>query len=66
MTTTNFFIDKRRARKDDTFPLKLNLSHNGGSALISLGVYVLPNQWDGVRCRIKGLPNAAALDSFIK
>ena len=66
MATTNFFIDKRRARKDGTFPLKLNLSHNGRSALISLGVYVLPEQWDGVRCKIKGLPNAAALNSFIK
>lgn len=65
MATTKFYLDTRTARKDGTFPLKLNLSHNGKNVLISLGVSLLPGQWDSVRCKIKGAPNGAFLNAFI-
>lgn len=65
MATTKFYLDTRTARKDGTCPLKVNLSHRRKTALISLGVSLLPRQWDCTRCRIKGVPNMAALNAFI-
>lgn len=28
MTTINYYIDKRRAKKDGTYPIKLRINHN--------------------------------------
>ena len=65
MATTKFYFDTRAVRTNGTYPLKLSLSRKGRTALISLGVSLLPGQWDFVRCKIKGVPNAAALNAFI-
>lgn len=46
MATTKFYLDRRSVREDGTSPLKIAISANGKSALISLGVYIPASQWD--------------------
>lgn len=46
MATTKFYLDRRSVRDDGSSPLKIAISAKGKSALISLGVFILPSQWD--------------------
>lgn len=48
MASIKLILDKRAARKDGTYPVKLGVSHNGYFQ-ISLNVHVLPEHWaDGM------------------
>lgn len=63
MAQTKFYFDTRSGRKDGTGLLKLVITHNGRSALISLGVFLLPNQWDG--SQVINHPHRVALNHHI-
>ena len=65
MATTKFYLDKRAVRKDGTSPLKLSISHQGKTTLISLDVYLLPEQWEPHIGKISGLPNKLFLNNYI-
>lgn len=47
MMTTRFFLDTRRPDKDGLFTLYLSLTKKGKTAMISLGLKLYSNQWDG-------------------
>lgn len=46
MATVNFYLDLRRSKKDGSFPVKLNIRHNG-QILISTEFVAIPNNWTG-------------------
>ena len=46
-------------------PLKIVITHKTKSALLPLGISVLPSQWDRGTQKIIGHPNKAALNNFL-
>lgn len=46
MATVSINLDKRVAKKDGSFPLKLSLSIKGQSARISLNISLMQDEWD--------------------
>lgn len=46
MVTTRLYFDRRSVKQDGTSPLKIAFTKNKKTALYSLGVSILPNQWD--------------------
>lgn len=46
MATVKFFLDKRRQKKDGTYPIKLNVSHNK-RMVISTQLSALETEWNG-------------------
>ena len=47
MATVTPILDIRSVKKDGTSPVKFNLRHNGGAVMLSTGVSLKPEQWDG-------------------
>lgn len=45
MAAVKLYLDKRSQKKDETFPLKMLISHRG-EVLLSLGISILENQWE--------------------
>lgn len=41
------YLDKRRKKKDDLYPLKIQFCHNRKTCLIPTGVDIREEQWDG-------------------
>jgi len=39
---TKIYLDKRSAKKDGTYPLKISVSYKGAYTLIPTGIYLLP------------------------
>ena len=46
MATISFYLDMRSQKKDGTYPIKLNVWHNG-QFLISTGFSATPDTWNG-------------------
>ncbi|WP_288861252.1 site-specific integrase [uncultured Bacteroides sp.] len=46
MATVKFYLDKRREKKDGTYPIKLNVFHNR-QMIISTQFSAAENEWDG-------------------
>ncbi|WP_106831244.1 site-specific integrase [Parabacteroides pacaensis] len=65
MATIKLYFDQRAKRKDDKYPLKVSISHKQQSALISLDIFLLPEQWDANKERIVGHPNRLFLNNYI-
>ena len=65
MITTKLYLDARGIKGGGEAPLKLSISHKGKTALISLGVKVVPSQWDSRACKVIAHPNKAYLNMFI-
>lgn len=42
-----FLLDRRRAKKDNTYPLKLNIYVFSANISLNTGVNICANQWDG-------------------
>lgn len=59
MAKVSLYLDTRTANKNGLYPIKLRITHNNTNASRSLGLYILPNQWDEdyQRLRLKA-PNA--------
>ena len=65
MATTKFYLDTRSACKGKPAPLKIALTKKGSTALISLGIKLLPSQWDRRAEKITNHPNKLFLNTFI-
>lgn len=70
-TTVKVSLDKRRSKKDKTYPLVMRITHNSKSTIsIALGYYVLENDWDDKFSRIKnsyqGTENVGRLNNYFR
>lgn len=65
MASIKFYFDQRAKRKDNKFPLKVSISHKQQFALISLEVFLLPEQWDAAKEKIVGHPNRLFLNNYV-
>lgn len=65
MASIKYYFDQRAKRKDNKFPLKISISHKQQFALISLEVFLLPEQWDAAKEKIIGHPNRLFLNNYI-
>lgn len=65
MATTKFYLDRRSVRNDGLSPLKLAISAKGKTALISLGVFIAPKQWDDRGGRVVNHPQKQCLNLHI-
>lgn len=65
MATIKLYLDKRSQRRDGTFQLKISLTHNRKSALLPIGITLLPSQWNEKTCKVSGTTNNEFLNGFI-
>ena len=65
MATIKVILDKRRAKRDGSFPLKIGIFHNKKSHLHSLGISILPDQWKESQNQIISHPNRKLLNAKI-
>lgn len=65
MASIKYYFDQRAKRKDGKFPLKMSISHKQQFAMISLEVFLLPEQWDASKEKIVGHPNRLFLNNYI-
>ena len=65
MATINLYLDTRAVSKNKPAPLKLVISKNGRTALISLDIHILQSQWDKKSKRIIDHPNKVRLNAYI-
>lgn len=66
MVTTKLWLDTRSPNADSKFPLKLCITTQGKSSYISMGVRLLPEQWDKARLKVIDHPNKKHLNSYIE
>ena len=66
MITTKLYLDNRYAKRGQPGSLKLCIVKNGKSAMIPLGIPVMPEQWDKAAQKIKNHPNKMSLNSFVR
>ena len=64
MITASIYFDTRRANKNGTYPLRLNISKNGGRACMVLGINLFPDQWKDDQ--VVNHDNARALNIAIR
>lgn len=65
MVTLRFYLDVRAVSRGCEAPLKLMFTKHGDSALLPLGVKLLPSQWDRKVQRVVAHPMKDALNSFL-
>lgn len=61
MATTRFYLDLRGRAKDGKGSIVITIYHNRTTAMISTGIRVAPNEWDGakiVKCETAEIINA--------
>ena len=58
MATASIILEQRKARKDNTFPLKISISHKTQTAYIPLKLYLAPDQWKESENKITGITNS--------
>lgn len=62
---TKFYLDRRSPKKDGTLPLKLRISKGHENAMLNLGIDLKEAQWDETACKVTGVPNRNALNTYI-
>lgn len=65
MASINFYLDTRSTKGESPSPLKLAIRHKHKTAFISLGVSIMPDQWDGISNKIKNRPDKQVLNNVI-
>lgn len=65
MARVKFYLDKRVEHSDGRYPLKLNISQHGRTALLSLNIYLSPEQWDEKNGKVIMHPNRAAFNAIL-
>ena len=65
MANTRFYLDERGAKPNTPRVLKVAIAHKGSSALVSLSVKLLPNQWDGKKQRVVNHPDQMLTNVYI-
>ena len=66
MITTKLWLDTRSQNADLTNTLKLCLTQQGKATYITMGVRLLPEQWDKVKQKVIDHPNKKHLNSYIE
>lgn len=67
MAIVKLYFDKRRAKKDGTFPLKLKLFHLEHAVYISLGRSFKANQWNEKDNKVRSsFPNSGMVNASIR
>lgn len=66
MVTIKVYLDKRALRQNREAPLKVAFTKKGDTALMPLGVKVLPSQWDEKAQKVVSHPAKDALNAFIR
>lgn len=66
MVTLKIYHDKRAAPAGEPAPLKVAFTKKSATALMSLGVRVLPSQWDAKAEKVVAHPNKEALNAFLR
>ena len=66
MVTIKVFLDKRKIKKDNTYPVCLRIYHEGTSTTRSTKIDVLESQWDDVKKLVKKVhPTAVAFNRLL-
>ena len=65
MATLKLYLDTRAARDGMPAPLKVSITKHTRSALLPLGIKLLPSQWDATRQIIIKRPDKAKLNAYI-
>lgn len=65
MTTLKLYLDTRAARDGMPAPLKVSITKHTRSALLPLGIKLLPSQWDAARQIVVKRPDKAKLNAYI-
>lgn len=66
MVTIKVFLDKRKIKKDNTYPICLRIYHNGTSTTRSAKIDLLESQWDDVKKSVKKIhPSSIALNRLL-
>ncbi len=65
MASTNLYLDKRRAKKDGTYPLRININKDGKNSYISLNISLLPEHWDAKASKVVGRTDKSYYDTLI-
>ena len=66
MISTKLWLDTRSKNADLTNTLKLCITQQGKATYISMGVRLLPEQWDKVKLKVIDHPNKKHLNSYIE
>lgn len=66
MVTLRVYHDTRRAQEGMPSMLKVSIAHRGTMAYISLGVSVLPEQWNKHLGQIQAHPQAKLYNGYIQ
>lgn len=65
MARTKLYLDTRAVRDGKPAPLKVAINKKSETALISLNVFLLPNQWDKKAGKVVNHPNRLFLNNYI-
>lgn len=65
MATVHLYLDKRHLRGGEA-QIKVGINKKGSSAYLSLGIWILPSQWDNVKERVKDHKSKNTINSFIQ
>ncbi len=65
MITLSIVLDKRRAKKDGSFPLKIRIFKSPKTHLHSLGISIQPNQWESNGKKIVKHSNSKLLNAKV-
>ena len=66
MSSTKIIFRTARANKEGKYPLYIRIIKNRKTQFISIGVYLLPEEWDDKKNRVKTRhPNSGRLNSYI-
>lgn len=65
MASLKVYLDNRSLNKQGEAPLKISISHRGTSALLSLGLYLKPSDWDKDKAKVINHPRRNLLNSLL-
>lgn len=65
MATVSLYLDKRACSEGQNAPIKIAINHKGATTLISTGIKVSENQWDGRRKEVVSHPNKRQINMFL-
>lgn len=65
MISLRLYLDSRAAKKGESCPIKLMLNHRSRTALLSLGVSVLPSQWDAKSQQVVNSPSRDSINAYL-
>ncbi|WP_455094306.1 phage integrase SAM-like domain-containing protein [Prevotella histicola] len=65
MVTIKLYLDTRYSTDDDLTPLKMVFTHKRTTALLPLGVRLLPSQWDAKKQSVINHPQKEQINAFL-